>query len=227
MTIDFLKAEVASTARMLSVAGLVEAFGHVSARLEGGGFLITPTLPMLSAAATTIVTVNSHDVVVEDPAAAAPLELPLHGAIYRSRPDVSAICRGHGPAMVRWGLDTRPVPLLHGLGAIAGEVVSVHPALDLIASRSLGDDVAVTLGANYGALLLANGGFAVGRDLLEAATRLWFLEERAAIALDSDVADAPVGDWLSRLTYTAIELERAKSWFLARFGPPDPNLQMD
>ena len=53
MTIDFLKAEVASTARMLSVAGLVEAFGHVSARLEGGGFLITPTLPMLSAAATT------------------------------------------------------------------------------------------------------------------------------------------------------------------------------
>ena len=225
MTIDSLKAEVALTARMLSRAGLVEAFGHVSVRLEGVGFLITSTAPMLGASTTSVATVNSDDVVIDDPSTGAPLEIPLHGAIYRSRPDVLAICRGHGPAMVRWGLDTRPVPLLHGLGAIAGEVVPVHPDLDLIASRSLGDDVAATLGAGYGALLLANGGFAVGTDLLEAATRLWFLEERISVALDSDTTDAPIGDWSSRLTYTDVELERAKRWFLARFGPPDSQCQ--
>jgi HCOMODA/2-hydroxy-3-carboxy-muconic semialdehyde decarboxylase len=223
MTADPLKAAVATTARMLSAAGLVEAFGHVSARIEGDGFLITPTSPMFVADPTTIVTVNSDDVAIEDPLDASPLEIFLHGAIYRSRPDVSAICRGHGPAMVRWGLTTRSVPLLHGLGAIAGEVVPVHPDLNLIASGKQGEEVAATLGANHGVLLLANGGLAVGRDLSEAATRLWFLEERVAVALDSGMIDAPTGDWVNRLTYTAIELERAKSWFLARFHLSDNN----
>ena len=101
MSID-LKTEVAATARMLAAAGLVEAFGHVSARLSGEGFLITPTLPLLDAVAGTVITVDGADAVVDDPAGAAPLETPLHAAIYRARPDVAAICRGHGPAMVAW-----------------------------------------------------------------------------------------------------------------------------
>ena len=95
--------------------------------------------------------------------------------------------------MVAWGTSTEPVPLFHGLGAIAGEVVPVHPDLDLISTRESGDSAAATLSTHHGALLLANGGFAVGDDLLEAATRLWFLEERASVALEGPQLRAPVG----------------------------------
>ena len=213
-----LKTEVAATARMLSAAGLVEAFGHVSARINDGQFLITPTTPMLEAGAETIITVGPDGRVVDNPSGAAPLEIPLHAGVYRARPDVGAICRGHGPAMVAWGTSTDPVPLFHGLGAIAGEVVPVHPDLDLISTRESGDSAAATLSLHYGALLLANGGFAVGDDLLEAATRLWFLEERASVAIRARGSQPPQGDWEHRLTHTAIELKRAMAWFQARFS---------
>jgi len=218
MNSEPLKTEVAATARMLAAAGLVEAFGHVSARSDDGHFLITPTAPMLGAEAGTIITVGPDGQVVDDPSGAAPLEIPLHAGVYRARPDVGAICRGHGPAMVAWGTSTEPVPVFHGLGAIAGDVVPVHPDLDLISTRESGDSAAATLSVHHGALLLANGGFAVGDDLLEAATRLWFLEERASVALRASGSQPPEGDWEHRRTHTAIELKRAKAWFRARFS---------
>ncbi len=219
-----LKAEVAATARMLAAAGLVEAFGHVSARCSGG-FLITPTSPMLNAVADTIITVSDSGEILDDPAGAAPLETPLHGAIYRARPDVGAICRGHGAAMVAWGVGTDDLPLRHGLGAIAGARIPVHPDFELIAGTESAEGAAATLGPHHGVLLRANGGLAVGADLLEAATRLWFLEERARVVLDAAGGAGADIDWAPRLAHTAIELRRAKAWFAARFAPatPDPD----
>ena len=242
-----LKTDVAATARMLAAAGLVEAFGHVSARLSGGGFLITPTSPLLDAVADTVITVDDADAVVDNPAHAAPLEIPLHAAIYRARPDVAAICRGHGAAMVAWGVTVEDpplrhglgaiagvhrrsvsrsvtsLPLRHGLGAIAGVTIPVHPDVDLIASAEAGARAAATLGPHHGALLRANGGFAVGADLLEAATRLWFLEERARVALAAAPSTGAEIDWGHRLTHTGVELRRAKAWFAARFAASDPS----
>ena len=220
-----LKAAVALTARMLAAAGLVEAFGHVSARLHGGGFLITPTSPLLDAVADTVITVDDAGTVIDDPAKAAPLETPLHAAIYRARPDVGAVCRGHGPAMVAWGVEVEDLPLRHGLGAIAGVRIPVHPDFDLIASAESGERAAATLGLHHGALLRANGGFAVGADLLEAATRLWFLEERARVVLAAGPSAGADIEWGHRLAHTEAELRRAKAWFAARFGTPDPNAE--
>ncbi len=220
-----LKTEVAATARMLAAAGLVEAFGHVSARLSGEGFLITPTLPLLDAVADTVITVDGADAVVDDPAGAAPLETPLHAAIYRARPDVAAICRGHGPAMVAWGVTVEDLPLQHGLGAIAGVRIPVHPDVDLIASAESGQRAAATLGPHHGVLLRANGGLAVGTDLVEAATRLWFLEERARVALATAPSAGADIDWGNRHTHTAVELRRAKAWFAARFATADPSAE--
>ncbi|MGZ0228767.1 MAG: class II aldolase/adducin family protein [Acidimicrobiales bacterium] len=217
MTDRDLANEVAHTARMLAAAGLVEAFGHVSSRLPDGGFLITPTSPLHEATAASIITVDDDGVVVDDPSSASPIEIPLHTAVYRARPDVVAICRGHGPSMVAWGVSLDDVPLLHGLGAIAGKVIPVHNDLDLISSPEAGGRAALTLSDNHAALLLANGGFAVGGSLLEAATRLWFTEERATVALAARTVEPPVGDWGHRLTHSRIELIRAEAWFSSRF----------
>jgi HCOMODA/2-hydroxy-3-carboxy-muconic semialdehyde decarboxylase len=219
MTDADLAEDVARTARMLAAAGLVEAFGHVSARRPAGGFLVTPTSPLHEATASAIITVDDDGVILDDPTSAAPIEIPLHAGVYRARPDVGAICRGHAPSMVAWGVADDDVPLLHGLGAIAGETIPVHTDLDLISSQEAGDRVAETLADNHAVLLLANGGLAVGADLVEAATRLWFAEERATVALSTRTTAPPVGDWEHRLTHSHIELIRAQAWFCARFGP--------
>lgn len=217
-------AETAATARMLCAAGLVEAFGHVSARLDGDGLLITPTSPLLAVTADDVVRVWPDGALAAGEGSRAPLEIPLHAAVYRARPDVAAVCRGHGPSMVAWGTRTVALPLLHGLGALAGAEVPVHADLELITTAAAGDAVAATLGDGHAALLLANGGFAVGATLLEAATRLWFTEERARVALAA-LAAAPGADadaWERRRRHSGVELERAMAWFAARFAPPAP-----
>ena len=215
--IEHLKAEVAATARMMSAARLVDAFGHASARLPGGGFLMTSTAPLLTTTADTILTVGDSGEAIDAPAG-KPLEIVIHAGIYRARPDVGAVCRGHGAAMAAWGERGPEVPLMHGMGGLAGEVVPVHPDLDLITTLDSGDRMAATLGDNRSMLLLANGGLAVGADLLEAATRLWYLEERCRVAVETAGLPQPVGAWAQRLSHSAPELIRAKAWFAARFG---------
>lgn len=216
MTIDDLKAEVAATARMMAAAGLVEGFGHASARLPDGGFLISSTSPLFQTTADTILTVDEFATVTDAPAG-APLEIPMHAGVYRARPDVNAVCRGHGAAMAAWGVREGNVPLLHGMGGLAGEVVPTHPDLKLITTLAEGDEVAATLGNNQALLLWANGGLAVGADLVEAATRLWYLEERCRVAAEAGEVRQPDGKWPERLASSAPELVRAKAWFQARF----------
>jgi HCOMODA/2-hydroxy-3-carboxy-muconic semialdehyde decarboxylase len=227
-----LAEQVAATARALVAAGLIEAFGHVSARLDDGGALITPTTPLVATTAEQVVRVDAAGV-ADDPTARPPLEVPLHLAIYRARPDVHAICRGHGRAMVAWGTRRRALPLHHGLGLLAGTEVRVHPDRDLVTTAEVADDVARTLATDRCVLLWGNGGLATGTDLLDAATRLWFLEERAQVALtappDTDTpddarlgADQPLGDdWTGRGRHSEPELVRARAWFAATYlaGP--------
>lgn len=206
---------------MLVRAGLVEAFGHVSARMDGG-MAITSVRPLGSAAVDDVVLCDDAGVPRTGPGRELPLETALHVAVYRARDDVQAICRGHPPAVVAWGTGTAALPLYHGLGGLAGLLVPVHPDIDLVTNRSRGAAVARTLGDGDAVLLRANGALAVGADLSEAATRLYFLEERARVAgaaPDAEPVDA--AHWRRRTRHSPAELRRAIRWFVGAFGDPD------
>ena len=216
-----LRSAVASTARMLASAGLVEAFGHVSARTSAG-FLITSTSPLFEARADDVILIESG-VPTGGPTHAAPLETPMHAAIYDARPDIGAICRGHPPYVVTWGVSAEPLPLLHGLGGMAGRTVRTHLEIELVKTADAGESVAETLGDDSGLLLAANGCLAVGADLLEAATRLWYLEERARVAVQARSAGlTPMTvrqyTWDRRLSDSAPELVRAREWMRRSFA---------
>ena len=215
---EAVRTEVARVARMVSRAGLAEGFGHVSARTESG-FAITSVTPMLGATAESVVIVDLETGPVGGPVDQAPLETPLHAAVYAARSDVGGICRGHPPFVVDWGAGLDDLPLLHGLGALAGHPVRVHDDIELVTTPDQAVAVAGTLGSATSVILRANGALAVGRDPVEAATRLYFLEERARVATRSTAA--PPGDastWARRLEHTDPELTRAVKWFEARFG---------
>ena len=211
---------VAATARMLARAGLVEAFGHVSARLDRG-LAITSVRPLGAAVADDVVVCDHEGVPRAGPGEELPLETSLHLAVYQVRPDVGAICRGHPPSVVVWGAGTADLPLRHGLGALAGATVRVHPDIDLVTDRARGVAVARTLGTDQAVLLRANGALAVGADLSEAAARLYFLEERARVALaaaDAEHVDAE--RWRQRMRHSPAELRRAIRWFVEAFCDP-------
>jgi HCOMODA/2-hydroxy-3-carboxy-muconic semialdehyde decarboxylase len=214
------RTEVARGARMLARAGLAHAFGHVSVRTADGGLAISSTRPLFAMGPEDVIVLDAGGEVVTGPAEEAPLETPLHRAIYEARADVAAIARGHPPHAVRWGVGTRELPLLHGLGALAGRRVPVHPAVELVSSPAAAAAAAETLGDASAMLLRANGALAVGTSLDEAAARLWFLEDRARVALGSMNAGASVPDevWDRRERDVGAELRRAVAWFRARFA---------
>ncbi|MEO3785449.1 class II aldolase/adducin family protein [Actinocorallia sp. B10E7] len=219
MSVERVREEVARTARMIAAAGLVEAFGHVSARLPDG-VAITSTRPMDAARAQDVVLLDASGEAVGGALDDVPLEIRLHLEIYAARPDVMAICRGHSPAAVAWGASDADLPALHGLGLLAGRRVRVHDDIALISDLRRGRAAAERLGPDSALLLRANGGLAVGATLTEAATRLYALEERARVALaPTPPAARPVteAEWDAREPDSAVELVRACRWFAHRF----------
>lgn len=207
-------AQVARAARMLAAAGLVEGFGHVSARAPEG-FVITSTAPLGAMRAEDVGPPGSPD---------RPLETPLHAAIYRARPDVAAVCRTHSPAAVAWGARGQAPPLVHGLGGLSG-AIACGPATDLVTDGPSGDAAAAALGGADVLLPRANGAVCTGESLEIALVRAWFLEERARVALDAGPSARPLDDdeLRARARHFPAETARAWQWLAMRFpGADDP-----
>ena len=207
-----LKTKVANTARMLVKAELIEGFGHVSLRTKDG-LLITNTRPLNQISSKDIISYNfSNPTKIKQKN--LPLETPLHIAIYKKRNDINAICRGHGKFISTWAVSEEDLPLLHGLGAISGERVKNNNYIDLITSDISAKEVVKNLGSDISIILGSNGCLSTGENLLEAATRLYFLEERARIAIFAKSSGIKIrtisnGSWMERMKHTQAETTRA------------------
>lgn len=206
--------QVASVARLLSRAGLVEAFGHVSARTETGFAITAITTPLGAATAASVLEIDG-----EGAAEGAPLETPLHAAIYEARPDLGAICRVHSPAMVAVGAVGEAPPLAHGLGGLAGDIAFADE-IQLVVDGQLGKSLADALDGADCLLMRANGGLATGESLERAAVRAWYLEQRSRVWLDSGGRAAALSEpeLLERSRHWPVEAERAWGWLHWRFG---------
>lgn len=209
---------LAYAARLISRAGLVQAFGHISARLPDGGFMLTPTTPLLQARAQEMLKIDGAGTVLAGGEGRCPKEAPLHGEIYAARSDVGAICRTHSPAAVIWGSRGQVPPVVHGLGGLSGEV-ALHRSPQLVTSEQAGSAAAVALGSADCMLLYANGAVCTAPRLEAAVVRAWFLEERSQIAERGAGAGALDPDQMAeRSGHYEAEQERAWEWLRARFG---------
>jgi len=216
-----LKTEVAVTAKMLVKAKLIEGFGHVSLRTKEG-FLITTTRPMKKITSKDIISYKFSKF-TKKTMKDLPLEAPMHAAIYIARSDINAICRGHGKFVSTWAVSSDELPLLHGLGAIPGERVKNNNNINLITTEISAKEVAESLGNDISIILGSNGSLTTGKNLLEAATRLYFLEERARIAIYSRSSGLKIRKvsqeaWKERMKHTEAETIRAVNWFNKTFG---------
>ncbi len=212
--------DVAAHARLLARAGLVEAFGHVSARVPGGGLAITSTAPLATAATATVLVCTAAG----EPSVAAedlPLETALHAAVYAARDDVGAIARIHSPAAVAAGAIGAVPPVVHGLGGLSGTVACSEDP-QLVTDGAAGERAAAALAAADCLLISGNGAVVTAPSLAEAAVRAWFLEERARVWL---AADRPPGlspaELDERSRHYPAETIRASAWLRSRFGEGD------
>jgi ribulose-5-phosphate 4-epimerase/fuculose-1-phosphate aldolase len=177
-----LRAEVLTGCRVLTHFGIAEGFGHVSARVAGDRILITPRRPL---ALVTEAEMVELDLTGRQLAGDGkpPLEVAMHLAVYRRRPDVMAIARGHPRHVAAYACAGEPLRVAHGFGANLGPVVQVFGQPFLVASREMAEGVADALGDAEAVILQSNGMLAVGQSVPHACVQALFLEETAEVEL--------------------------------------------
>jgi ribulose-5-phosphate 4-epimerase/fuculose-1-phosphate aldolase len=177
-----LKAQMVTGCMILSDQGLVEGFGHLSARLPGDRILMTPRKALGLVVADELLTLDLDGQVLEGSGRAA-VEVAMHLAVYRRRPDVQAIARTHSRGAAVFGALGRPLRAVHRFGCHLGAQVPVFPDFTLVGQRELGEAIADLLGDGQAVLLRGNGTLITAPTLVEAVMRAVWLEESAAIQL--------------------------------------------
>ncbi len=221
-TIGQLKKDVVSACRILSRQKLVEAFGHVSARIPATDlFLMTPRISLDLVTEGDLLTMNLKGKVIEG-GQTAPFEAWLHTAIMRSKPRVNAITRIHARMANIFSVTDRKLEPVHNHGSFFAGGVPVFSTPDLISTAKLGDEVAQGLGDKPAILLRGNGQVTVGRTIPEAVMMAIYLEEAAEVLYGALQIGAPIPltpDESKQRQIEAlpsVDLERAWNFFKRR-----------
>jgi HCOMODA/2-hydroxy-3-carboxy-muconic semialdehyde decarboxylase len=178
--------------RILERLGVVDAFGHVSARRAGqpGQFLLSRSLAPGLVTAADILTFGADSEPADATSERLYLERFIHGEIYRARPDVMAVVHSHSPAIIPFGVvSSQPLrPVFHMAGFI-GEKAPVFEIRDiageatdlLIRDSNLGRALAKALGPHAIVLMRGHGSTAVGASLRQAVYRAAYAETNARL----------------------------------------------
>lgn len=196
---------VRQAARAIGRAGLSNAYGHCSVRLDDSHMLVVRAGPMPTVAPGEPGTV----VPVEGPLPEGVLgEVRVHQQIYRRRPSVQAICRVLPPQLMALSAMGLVPQVRHGFAAF------FHPAPPLWDDPSLLRDdasaagVAQTLGEAPAVVLRGNGAVVAAEDMKRAVTLACYLEDAARIELAVLAAGRAEGG--PRLT--AEQAQRRATW---------------
>ena len=165
---------------------VVSSDGNVSAQLDDGRVLATPTMTCKGRMTEDLIAVTDLEGRALNNQRASS-ELAMHLLIYRERTDVKAVCHAHPPHGTAFAVAGLPIdqPILSEVILTLGCVPLAEygtPSTDELS------DAMRPLVKHHNALLMANhGAVAYGTDLWQAWDRLETLEHTAKIAILSRV----------------------------------------
>lgn len=179
-----LREQLVGYARRMLATGLVRGTsGNLSARPPGADWcLVTPS-------GVDYETMRIEDLVRVDLAGRPDgaglkpsVDMPVHLAVYRARPDVASVIHTHSPYAAAFSTLHRDVPPL--IAESAGYLGGAVRAMPYVppARPDTGERVAAGLGADRAVLLPNHGVVAVGEDLRKSYTAAAQVEESAHIA---------------------------------------------
>lgn len=217
---EAVRRDLITACRILEAEGLVTGYGHVSARLPGqGAFLISPRRPPGQVREAELLRVPLAGGKAALPRT-APLEAPLHLALYAARPDVGAIHRIHP----RWAgvlaILGRPLRALDGMGALLSETILIYPNSARVATIEQGRDLASALGQNDAILIRGHGAVVTGPDVMQATVKAVMLEGSARLTCRALSIGEPQPltreEWQDRHTQSSEYFGRAWDFLVRR-----------
>jgi HCOMODA/2-hydroxy-3-carboxy-muconic semialdehyde decarboxylase len=185
--------DLLAAARALADAGLVDAFGHLSVRLDADRALITPPRPLGGLDSEADLLELPLGELADLPAGLAK-EAWIHWAIYRADPELAAVCRAQPQSPLSVAATSAAMPALHGQGALLGAEVPIFDDARLVRDRGRGEDLARTLTSSPGAravIMRGNGAVTVASSLGRAVALMALLERSARVYLAAAAAGTP------------------------------------
>ena len=178
--------------RILAREGVLDGFGHVSIRHpeEPGHYLVSRSLSPENVTAADIQRLTQAGERVAGDARASYAEVPIHGAVYRARPDVMAVVHDHSPSIIPFGVSGVALRPIYHMGSVVGDTVPVWDIADefgttdmLVRTNAQGDSLARRLGPRRVALMRGHGGVVATSGLHETVFTAIYLERNAELAL--------------------------------------------
>jgi HCOMODA/2-hydroxy-3-carboxy-muconic semialdehyde decarboxylase len=192
--LDFILEELVTANRILANEGIVDSFGHVSARHPDNPqhYLLSRARAPERIERDDIVEYTFDGTAIDERGRAPYLERFIHGAIYEARPDVHAVVHNHSPSTIPFGVTAKKLkPLLH-MCASMGHEVPVWDSHDkfgdtalLVSDMAMGRDLAHLIGPRPTTLMRGHGATVVGRSVRHAVFVSVYLELGAKLQMQA------------------------------------------
>jgi ribulose-5-phosphate 4-epimerase/fuculose-1-phosphate aldolase len=186
--------ELVAANHILAQQGIVDGFGHVSARHNHNPnrYLLSRSLAPELVTADDIMEFDLDSSPVDAKGRTMYTERFIHGEIYKARPDVKAVVHNHSPSVIPFGVSTVPLRPVYHMAAFIGDGVPVFDIRKaagitdmLVGSTALGRALAQALGSKSAVLMRGHGASVVGSSLPIAVGRSIYLELNARILLQA------------------------------------------
>ena len=193
--------DIATGSRILAELGVLDGFGHVSARdpKNPDHFLMSRSLAPALVTADDIMEFDLDGNAVDAKGRSLFLERFIHSEIYRARPDVMAVVHTHSPGVIPFTVSqTMLRPVFHNAAFLAAGVPvwDIRKAFGetnmLVRNADIGKSLAAALGDKSVVLMRGHGDAVVGPSVKVAVFRAYYTDVNArlqsqAIALGGEV----------------------------------------
>jgi ribulose-5-phosphate 4-epimerase/fuculose-1-phosphate aldolase len=194
--------DLACAYRILAEHGVIDAYGHASARSDRdpGRYIMARSLAPELVTDEDMIEYDLDSNPLDARGRESVRERFIHGEIYKARADVKAVVHNHSPSVVPFSVTGVPMrPIFHmaafvGQGLPNFEIRDAQKGTDLLVKTPyLGQALAKTLGGAPAALMRGHGSVTVGETLARAVGRSVYLEMSARMQLEAMQIAGPGG----------------------------------
>jgi HCOMODA/2-hydroxy-3-carboxy-muconic semialdehyde decarboxylase len=200
--------------------GVLDSFGHVSARHPGNSdhFLLSRAMAPGLVEATDIIAFDRDGVPLEATNRSLYIERFIHSEIYKARGDVNAIVHSHSPTVIPFSItQTELRPVFHRASFLSGgvpvfeirDVAGVENNM-LVNDARRGKALAQALAGKNVALMRGHGNVIVAPRLRLAVSRAIETEVNAKMQLQAIMIGGPI-NYLSAEEGTTLEADLART----------------
>ncbi len=228
-----LTEDIVIGSRVLADFGVLDGFGHVSARdpQNPGHFLMSRSLAPALVTADDIMAFDLDGNAIDSRGRSVFLERFIHSEIYKARPDVMAVVHTHSPGVIPFSVSQMPLrPIYHNAAFLAAGTPVWDIRKDfgetdmLVRDGARGKSLAEALGDKPVVLMRGHGDVTVGPSVKMAVFRAYYTDVNArlqsqAVLLGGEVNYLTPGEGAKADAVNFVVLDRIWGLWKMRVAP--------